>query len=187
MTEEDDTQDTTSTPADGATDQPPAAPELSQRLPLANLLLLVPPNWNLHPLDATRILARRNPVGGILQIASVPRDRLPSEPSYDECLAHARQTFDPESLLASFDGSMRDTATGPLGVASFHKKNDFLRAIYCLRPVGLIFGVYSCAWDLRNKPDWQIGRVESESIIASAAFNRPLAPPPFPHTAPDQK
>jgi hypothetical protein len=150
---------------------------MPRRLPVAGLLLLVPPCWRLHPLDRGKILARREPAGGIIQIASVPRDRLPPDPSYDECMTAARQSFDPEGVIGGFDTVMLNTATGPLGGASFHKGKDFLRAWYCLRPSGLIFGVYSCAWELRTKPDWQLGAAECEGIIATAVFDRPLGPP----------
>lgn len=152
------------------------ADQMPRRVPVAGLLLLVPPWWNLHPLDRGKILARRDPAGGIIQIGVVPRDRLPPDPSYDECMGATRQTFDAEGVIGAFDTVMLNTATGPLGGASFHKGKDFLRAWYCLRPSGLIYGVYSCAWELRTKPDWQLGAAECEGIIATAIFDRPIGP-----------
>ena len=170
MTEQDDYQDENETPSSGADEMP-------RRLPVAGLLLLVPPSWRLHPLDRGKILARREPAGGIIQIAIVPRDKLPPDPSYEECMDTVRRTFDPEGVIAAYDSVVLDTATGPLGGASFHKGKDFLRAWYCLRTAGLIYGVYSCAWELRTKPDWQLGAAECEGIIATALFDRPLTPP----------
>lgn len=152
------------------------AADLPRHMPIAGLRLLVPPTWRLHPLDRGRILARRDPLGGIISIASVGRDKLPPDPSYEECMAAARQTFDPAGVIGAFDTVMLDTPTGPLGGASFHKGRDFLRAWYCLRVPGLIFGVYSCAWELREKPEWRLGAAECEGIIATAVFDRPLGP-----------
>jgi hypothetical protein len=62
---------------------------------------------------------------------------------------------------------------GPHGAATFVDPRHTRRVFYCLRPPGLIVGVYSCATEFARDAMRTLARRESQHLVWTAVFDRP--------------
>jgi hypothetical protein len=74
---------------------------------------------------------------------------------------------------------MMESVCGPYGAATFLRagergggEDEVIRAWYCRRPPGLIYGIYICSQSAASGPAYEIASRQCSRIMADVLFDR---------------
>jgi hypothetical protein len=141
------------------------------RLAVGGLLLEAVEGWRFQVVQGAIVgIAQR--ANGVLRIAILHPNQLPQPLTHSICLAKACGFAD-VSWVTPYARKTTETATGPLGSACYHKRQDMVHIWYCLRPAGLVMGAYACPWQAHLSRDERQAVADCEMIVSTAIFDRP--------------
>jgi hypothetical protein len=143
---------------------------MASRTAIGGMLLDTVEGWSFSLRDGV-IAGRRGKQPGVLRIMSVAMNELKQPVTHDQCLQIASKWIDATSEKLT-DVSAMQSATGPLGSATYHRRKDQIIVWYCTRPAGLIIGAYACPAALTATPEYRFLRAQCARMIASAIFDR---------------
>jgi hypothetical protein len=134
------------------------------------MLLETVEGWSFSLRDGV-IAGRRGKQPGVLRITSMSMNELRQPITNEQCLEIAAKWMDVTNEKAS-DVHGLQSATGPIGSATFHRGKDHIVVWYCTRPAGLIIGAYATPAALTATPEYRFLRAQCARMIASALFDR---------------
>jgi hypothetical protein len=149
------------------------------RLAIGGLLLPEVPEWTFSERDG-EVIGRPPPEGpGLLQILYVPQEELPQPVTHEFCMSVIRLVL--KTASPPTDREMKESVCGPYGAATFVRRiprgrrrgeDELIRAWYCRRLPGLIYGVYTCRESLAHGPVYERTRAACARIMSGVLFDR---------------
>ena len=143
---------------------------MASRLPIGGLLLEAAEGWSFSLRDGV-IAGKPGKQPGVLRIVILAPNQVPQPATHERCLQLAVQRFAIKSDKPT-DVHMLESATGPLGSASYREGKDLVCVWYCTRPAGMVLGALACPVALAKAPDFKFTRAQCARMIGSAIFNR---------------
>jgi hypothetical protein len=79
------------------------------------------------------------------------------------------------------DREMKESVCGPYGAATFVRairrgrwrgEDELIRAWYCRRLPGIIYGIYTCRKSIAHGPEYEMTRAACARIMSEALFDR---------------
>ena len=113
------------------------------RVDIGPLSLVVPQQWQFHPLE-DRVVGRHASKVGVLQIKVLPPGAAPSDPTHEMLMAVARDMSGYELEGPGSDKAKERIDSFLAGGESFRSGRDFVRVWYHQRPEGLAVASFSC-------------------------------------------
>jgi hypothetical protein len=148
------------------------------RLAIGGLLLPEVQGWVFS--ERGEMIVGQPPAGpGVLQILYVPQETIPQPVTHDYCMSVMRMVLMTTSRPS--DREMKESVCGPYGAATFVRKirsgrwrgeNELIRAWYCRRPPGVIYGLYICRKSLAHGPSYEYTRAACARIMSDVLFDR---------------
>lgn len=143
---------------------------MPSRISIGGLLLDTVEGWSFSLRDGV-IAGRRGKEPGVLRIMSIMMNELEQPVTHEQCLNIATKWIDVSDEKATHVHAI-ESATGPVGSATFHRLKDQIVVWYCTRPAGLIIGAYACPATLTATAEYRFIRAQCARMIASAVFDR---------------
>ena len=148
------------------------------RLAIGGLLLPEVPQWTFSQRD-DEIIGRPSGGPGVLQILHVPQETMPQPVTHEYCMSVMRMVL----LTAGppTDREMKESVCGPYGTATFVRpirsgrwrgEDELIRAWYCRRPPGMIYGLYICRKSLTHGPAYRQASAACARIMSGVLFDR---------------
>lgn len=149
---------------------------------IAGLLLPEVIGWEFAERDG--VIVGRGEGPGRLQILHASQEALPQPVTHDFCLSVLRSllgtTSDPT------DRQLHESICGPYGAATFIRaiegensagdrergENEVVRAWYCRRPTGLIYGIHTCRQSSARGPAYEMVSRQCARIMADVLYDR---------------
>jgi len=143
-----------------------------RHIAIAGLLLPEVGAWEFSELAGV-ITGRRNDSPGVLQILHALQDTVPQPVTHDFCLSVLRFMLKVEGEPT--DRQLMESVCGPYGAATFLRggeRGEVLRAWYCRRLPGVIYGVYSCPAESAHGPAYELVCRQCARIMSEVLFDR---------------
>jgi hypothetical protein len=143
-----------------------------RRIAIGGLLLPQDSGWEFSEKDS--VITGRRDGPGKLQILFTAQNVLPQPVTHDFCLQVMR--FLVEVDAEPTDCQAMESVCGPYGAATFTRTRsgteELVRAWYCRRPPGLIYGIYSCPLAAAHSPAYELATRQCAHIMAEVLFDR---------------
>src|SRR4051812_4645530 len=146
-------------------------------LAIGGLLLPRFSAWRFSERDDT--IVGRPPTGtpGSLQILYVPQETMPQPVTHEFCMTVMRLVLNVASPATHRE--MKESVCGPYGAATFVRptrrgpgEDELIRAWYCDRPPGMIYGLYVCPKSLAHGPAYEQASAACARIMSGVLFDR---------------
>jgi hypothetical protein len=148
------------------------------RVAIGGLLLPEVPGWEFSERDGA--IVGRPPRGpGVLQILYVPQETMPQPVTHEYCMSVMSMVL--MTAGQPTDCERKESVCGPYGAATFVRpirrgrwrgEDELIRAWYCRRLPGMIYGLYTCRKSLAHGPAYEQVRAASAHIMSKVLFDR---------------
>lgn len=149
-------------------------------LAIGGLLLPEVYGWRFSQRDGE--IVGRPPAGGpgVLQILYVPQEDVPQPVTHAYCMSVMRMVLG--AADRGTDCQMKESVCGPYGTATFvrpirrgrwrGREDEVIRAWYCRRLPGLIYGLYICRRSLARGAAYERTVAACARIMSGVLFDR---------------
>lgn len=151
------------------------------RLAIGGLLLPEVFGWTFFERDGAVVGRPTEGAAGALQILYVPQETMPQPVTHEFCMSVMRMAL--MGAGEPTDWRMKESVCGPFGEATFVRRgrrgsgegeddDELIRAWYCRRPPGVIYGVYICRESLAHGPAYERAVKGCARIMSGVLFDR---------------
>jgi hypothetical protein len=146
-------------------------------LAIGGLLLPEVRGWTFSERDGA-IVGRPTRGQGVLRILHVPQEIMPQPVTHEYCMSVMRMALNAGQPT---DHRMMESVCGPYGSATFVRpirrgrwrgEDDVIRAWYCRRLPGMIYGLYTCRKSVAHGPAHQQAIAACAHIMSGVLFDR---------------
>jgi hypothetical protein len=149
------------------------------RLAIGGLLLPEAAGWAFSERDGEVVGRPPRGAPGLLQVLHVPQETMPQPVTHAFCMSVMRMVL--MTAGQPSDREMKESVCGPYGAATFVRtirsgrwrgEDELIRAWYCRRPPGMIYGIYTCRKSVARGPAYERTRAACARIMAGVLFDR---------------
>ena len=148
------------------------------RLAIGGLLLPEVAGWTFSEVDDA-IVARPARGPGVLRILHVPQETMAQPVTHEFCMSVIGMVL--MTAGQPSDREMKESVTGPYGAATFVRpirrgrwrgEEELIRAWYCRRLPGMIYGLYACRRSLAHGVAYEQASAACADIMSKVLFDR---------------
>jgi hypothetical protein len=148
------------------------------RLAIGGLLLPEVAGWVFSERDDA-IVGRPARGPGVLRILHVPQETMSQPVTHEFCMSVMRMVL--MTAGQPTDRQMKESVTGPYGAATFVRpirrgrwrgEDELIRAWYCRRLPGMIYGIYACRRSLAHGDAYEQASAACAVIMSKVLFDR---------------
>jgi len=146
-------------------------------LAIGGLLLPEARGWKFSERDG-EIVGRPAVGPGVFRLLHVPQEIMPQPVTHEYCMAVMRMVL---RVGQPTDHHMKESVCGPYGSATFVRpiqrgpgrgKDEVIRAWYCRRLPGMIYGLYICPKAVAHGPAYEQTRAACARMMSGVFFDR---------------
>jgi len=148
-----------------------------RRLAIGGLLLPEVRGWVFSERDGA--IVGRPPRGpGLLRVLYVPQETMQQPVTHEFCVTVMRMVLNAGHPT---DHEMKESVCGPYGSATFVRairrgrwrgEDELIRAWYCRRPPGMIYGLYTCRKSMAHGIAYEQASAACARIMSGVLFDR---------------